>query len=554
MSRFVRASKFRHVYGTPAKRDGCYDNLRISTSAWDTNVIKVNPKYLAVNWNAGGGGAFAVLPLDQVGRQTQEVPLFSAHSAPVLDTEFSPFNDQVIASAGEDAKVMVWNIPEEPMEESETNPAVTLTGHRRKVGHVLFHPVASNVLASSSADHTVKLWDVEHGTEKQELGDFGEVVQSLTWNYNGSLLATTCRDKKIRIHDVRSNTVVQVGDGHQGIKGSRVVWLGNCDRFCTTGFSRSSDRQLFLWDTKDLSNPLKQMAIDSSSGNLMPFYDEDTKMLYLAGKGDGNIRYYELENDDLFSLSEYKSTEPQRGMAFLPKRALNVNECEVARAYKVTNNMVEPISFTVPRKADFFQSDIFPPTVGDIPSLTAEEFFSGKDANPILVDLEKGFSSTAKPALHHVDTGATSGVSGKSTTSSPSRTPARTPSPTRMEASAKSAPVTSNDGPSSASQEVHQADLSKEVEAMKRENDDLKKKLSEVDLRKAVSTTPQKPDESSTHDMIEQLQEDSKKMVSQLAEVLQRVGELEKKLSLKGEDIPSLEVTPADATNDAKEE
>lgn len=34
----------------------------------------------------------------------------------------------------------------------------------------------------------------------------------------------------------------------------------------------------------------------------------------------------------------------------MPKRALNVNECEIARAYKVKTNIIEPISFTVPRK------------------------------------------------------------------------------------------------------------------------------------------------------------------------------------------------------------
>jgi len=49
-------------------------------------------------------------------------------------------------------------------------------------------------------------------------------------------------------------------------------------------------------------------------------------------------------------LSEYGSNVPQRGMAFMPKRALNVESCEIARAYKVSNGLVEPISFTVPRK------------------------------------------------------------------------------------------------------------------------------------------------------------------------------------------------------------
>lgn len=65
---------------------------------------------------------------------------------------------------------------------------------------------------------------------------------------------------------------------------------------------------------------------------------------------DGNIRYFEYENDEMFFLSSYQSPEPQRGMAFLPKRSVNVAECEVVRAYKVTSSLVEPISFKVPRK------------------------------------------------------------------------------------------------------------------------------------------------------------------------------------------------------------
>jgi coronin-1B/1C/6 len=85
---------------------------------------------------------------------------------------------------------------------------------------------------------------------------------------------------------------------------------------------------------------------------LIPHYDQDTTMLYLAGKGDGNIRYYEwvAEEQGIHYLSEYKSTDPLRGIAFLPKRAVSVNDTEVARGYKAHPTFVEPISFKVPRK------------------------------------------------------------------------------------------------------------------------------------------------------------------------------------------------------------
>lgn len=44
------------------------------------------------------------------------------------------------------------------------------------------------------------------------------------------------------------------------------------------------------------------------------------------GTSDGNIRYYEYENDKFEFLSEYKSGDPQRGIAFLPRRGINVRD------------------------------------------------------------------------------------------------------------------------------------------------------------------------------------------------------------------------------------
>ncbi|KAJ1974671.1 Coronin-like protein crn1 [Dimargaris xerosporica] len=398
MSRFVRPSKFRHVFGTPAKRDHCYDSLRVTNSAWDTNLVQVNPRYLAVNWSAGGGGAFAVMPLENTGKLPGEYPLFSGHAGPVLDTDFSPFNDSVIASASEDTRAMVWVIPEDlpDLEESIDKPAVVLKGHGRKVGHVLFNPVAENVLATSSADLTVRLWDIEKGAHYQQLTGHKDNIQSMTWNWNGTLLATHSRDKKLRIFDARANQVVQETSGHQGIKGARITWLGDTPRLASTGFSRSSERQLFIWDTADLSQPRREVSIDLSSGILMPFYDPDTKMLYLAGKGDGNIRYYEFENDEMYYLAEYKSGEPQRGMASMPKRGLSTSDCEVMRFYKLTASLVEPVSFTVPRRSDAFQADIYPPALGDEPALTADQYFAGETADPVLLTFDENYQFVPK--------------------------------------------------------------------------------------------------------------------------------------------------------------
>ena len=46
------------------------------------------------------------------------------------------------------------------------------------------------------------------------------------------------------------------------------------------------------------------------------------------------------------------------------------------------------IPMTVPRKSELFQDDLYPDTPGEIPAITAEEWFEGKTAPPILVRYE----------------------------------------------------------------------------------------------------------------------------------------------------------------------
>ncbi|CZT03184.1 hypothetical protein WAI453_012540 [Rhynchosporium graminicola] len=400
--RFVRASKYRHVFGKSTRKEGCYDNLHISRNAWDTNLVKANPEYLAVNWEASGGGAFAVIPVNEKGRLPEQIPLFRGHTGPVLDTDWNPFNDRLIASASDDGKVFIWQVPQgfslysDAEEPADVAPMSKLTGHSRKVGQVLFNPAAENILASASGDYTIKLWDIESGQSHLSL-KHGDIVQSLSWSANGAMLATTSRDKKLRVWDVRQERPAHEVSGHSGAKNSRVVWMGEHNRLATTGFSKMSDRQMALWDVGAPQEPLGGFSVlDSGSGVCMPFWDDGTQCLYLAGKGDGNIRYFEYENDKFEPLSEYKSGDPQRGLAFVPRRGINVHENEVMRAYKTVNDSyIEPISFTVPRRAEVFQSDIFPPAIGLKSAVSAKDWLAGKDGIPAKIDLESVYEGKA---------------------------------------------------------------------------------------------------------------------------------------------------------------
>jgi len=393
MSRVVRSSKFRHVFGTPAKKEEAYDELKVTRSAWDTNLICANPSYFAVLWESGGGGSFAVIPYSLTGKVDPKLPLVTGHKSPVLDIDFNPFNDNLIASASEDCTVKIWGIPEGGLKENLNDPLQNLSGHKRKVGTVQFNPVANNILCTSSTDFSVKIWDIEKGSANLTVdGQHSDIINSADWNTNGSLLATACKDKKIRVVDPRQNKVAsEAPDAHQGVKGSRAIWLK--DRIFSVGFSKMSEREYCIWDSKDLSKPLLRQTIDSASGSIMPFFDRDTSILFLAGKGDGNIRYYEIVDEAPYMhyLSEYKSATPQRGMCMIPKRAVNVSENEIVRMLKLSVKMMEPISFQVPRKSDLFQDDLFPDCPSGEPALAADEWLSGKNAEPKLRSMSPGF-------------------------------------------------------------------------------------------------------------------------------------------------------------------
>jgi coronin-2 len=391
----IRSSKYRHVYGNPHKEDVCYKNIKITkNAAHDSAFCAVNPKFVAVVTEECGGGAFIVIPIKHTGRIDINTPKVSGHRGPVLDLKWNPFNDNEIASCSEDTTIKVWQIGDHGLYENLNDWVVDLHGHQRRVGQIEWHPTAENIMLSSGADFQVILWNLEKAEPIRVITCHNDTIQSMSWNRDGSFFATTCKDKKIRLINPRTGAVVAQGEGHQGSKISKCIILGCGTKMFTTGFSRLSERQIGLWNLKDLSKPIQIDVVDCSSGLLIPYYDCESKIVFVAGKGDGNIRYYELTDTDpyIHYLSEYKSSAPQRGLGSMPKRGLDVTKNEIFRFYKLhaTGGICEPISMIVPRKSEVFQEDIYPDTPSGIPSLSCDEWIMGENRDPILMSMKDG--------------------------------------------------------------------------------------------------------------------------------------------------------------------
>ena len=306
-----------------------------------------------------------------------------------------------------------------------TDPILSIDAHKNSIRTVTFHPTVPHLLCSTSQDMTMKYFDTECGMvvssfslvsniddnnhsispQTRRLSQI-PIPTNVSYNYDGSLIAVSSKDRSLRIVDPRVSNIVSnafsTGGGVIG-RNLRVCWCGtrtgvHADPLLTVSSSGSGMRQLHLWDIRKFDSPTLVKTIDNASGQLFPLFDETMNTIFVAGKGDTIIRTYELQfleeqatitSDDkidevdktpsktvlnqsqisslplLEKSSEFQSSmEPIAGICMLPKRCCNFRNVEMVRLFKLTSDAVIPISFKMPRAEHlktYFHDDIYHP-------------------------------------------------------------------------------------------------------------------------------------------------------------------------------------------------
>lgn len=122
-----------------------------------------------------------------------------------------------LASGGAEGLVNLWSL-------NQDMPVASLTGHDQRVCRVEFHP-SGKYLASASEDATWRLWDVQRAGEEGMSGaknSSAEIlrqdghsrgVYAVSFNTDGSLIASAGLDSIGRIWDLRSGRTAMILDG-----------------------------------------------------------------------------------------------------------------------------------------------------------------------------------------------------------------------------------------------------------------------------------------------------------------------------------------------------
>ncbi len=197
------------------------------------------------------GGVLALYPSRSIPPQSAPSPItvLASHTNTVDAVAFSP-DGRILASGSADRTVRLWNVAQ------RTPLGEPLTGHTGTVFSVAFSP-DGRTLASGSADRTVRLWNVTdsaHTSLGEPLTGHTDTVFSVAFSPDGRTLASGSADQTVRLWNVTDPTQQRLVD-------SRL--LGHTDTVDAVAFSPdgrtlasgSADRTVRLWDVTDRDHP-----------------------------------------------------------------------------------------------------------------------------------------------------------------------------------------------------------------------------------------------------------------------------------------------------------
>ncbi|MHC4626231.1 MAG: protein kinase domain-containing protein [Planctomycetota bacterium] len=176
----------------------------------------------------------------------RSIQTVSEHSDTVTSVAFSP-NANILASGSADNTVKLWNIQGATAGVADAVPVLshlrTFSGHDGQVMSVAFTS-GGRRLASASCDGTVKLWDVNTGAELLSIDHDPFDVFSVAFPPDDTQIATGGSENTIRLWDAERGAFLKELGGHVDIVYA-AVFTPDGRRIVSCG----GDRNVKVWDS-----------------------------------------------------------------------------------------------------------------------------------------------------------------------------------------------------------------------------------------------------------------------------------------------------------------
>jgi periodic tryptophan protein 1 len=219
-----------------------------------------------------------------------------SHTDAVMALSWNSIHKQVIASGSADHAVKLWDVTRAT--EDSCN-AATFTHHRNKVQSVEWHPAEGTLLATGSYDRTVALLDARTNGRDVKRVKLPSDCEAIAWDpFHPEFLTVACEDGTLKCWDVRQFETKQpawsmVANAYGGI--SDMSFSSNVPGLMVTC---STDKTVSLWDTysSEPASPTRPHVTaprlcgskDMCSGKLytVAFYPSHPWLLGCGGSGN----------------------------------------------------------------------------------------------------------------------------------------------------------------------------------------------------------------------------------------------------------------------------
>jgi hypothetical protein len=161
----------------------------------------------------------------------------------------------------------------------------TLRGHSRSVYSIVFSP-DGKILASGSADATIKLWDVEKGQEFATLQAHHNSILAVAISSNGKILASGSADGTVKLWNLDNQQEIATLLGHaNSVCG---VAISSNGRILASG---SADCTIKLWD---LNNQQEIVTLQGHTDSVFTVAISTDGKILASGSADGTVKLWDL--------------------------------------------------------------------------------------------------------------------------------------------------------------------------------------------------------------------------------------------------------------------
>eukprot|EP00727_Mastigamoeba_balamuthi_P007546 m51a1_g3411 putative transducin wd40 repeat-like superfamily protein isoform 1 (340) ;mRNA; f:572130-573282 len=192
-------------------------------------------------------------------------------------------------------------------------PTMLLSGgHDSDVHALRFHP-AGEVLATSSFDKTICLWNVYGECENtMVLRGHQNAVLEVQWAHDGSSLVSCSADKTVRMWDTMTGERIRKFAGH----GAVVSGCATSRREAALCASGSDDRSARVWDARVAGRAMHVAKLEHPYQVTCCSFSNDGRSLFTAGV-DNDIRMWDLRKGEV-SMTLKGHSDTVTGMSLSP--------------------------------------------------------------------------------------------------------------------------------------------------------------------------------------------------------------------------------------------